>query len=209
MNTFLNNAHHYSQKPRRRPATPGAKPRHAIRYLHTRECDVFYDLSVAGLLKLPQPVRDMLDARHINTKVRTIMDQTTGNTIAQTIKVRVADLDVYSPNTELDYRVSVNIEAKVEGDWRKLVQPRALRAKRFERKKDRVSFRHLAYSIDLTTVSSPDVSMPATQHPRLILKLTAAGLKCQRAGGRGFYGGATQAWQSSPRRPAQRVQQTG
>ena len=158
MNRFLNKAHHDSQKPKRRPATPNTKPRIPMGYVHTREYDVFYDLSRAGLLSLPQSIRHTINARRSNAKARITTDQNTNNTIAEIVKVRIADLDVYSPNTTFDYRVTVSLEASLEADWRKLVEPTALNMKCFERKKDRMSFKHLTYQIDLTHISSQDVS---------------------------------------------------
>lgn len=130
-------------------------------YVHSRECDSFYELSKAGLRSLPPFVREVLGSRRSNAKVRITTDQITGNTLAQIVKTRLADLDVYSPNTEFDYRVSINLEANLKGNWRDLVTPAALNVKTLEWRKDRMSYKHLAYQIDLTKVLSCTLSSKA------------------------------------------------
>ncbi|MCJ1270277.1 mRNA-capping enzyme subunit beta [Lobaria immixta] len=75
-------------------------------------------------------------------------------------KSGLANLDVYSPNNEFDYRVGINLEANLKGNWRDLMVPMALHVKSSERRKDRMSFKHLAhdpssaYQIDLTQVKA-------------------------------------------------------
>lgn len=160
MNKFLNKVFQDSQNSQKRPFTDENQPRVPINYRHTRECDSFYELSASGLNNLPLAIRNSLNSRRQNAKVRITTDQQTGATLAQIVKVRLADLDVYSPNTEFDYRVSINLEANLTGNWRDFVIPTALSVKGSERRKDRMSYKHLAYQIDLTQVKSPDVSYP-------------------------------------------------
>lgn len=156
MNKFLNKVFQDSQNSQKRPFTDENQPRVPINYRHTRECDSFYELSASGLNNLPLAIRNSLNSRRQNAKVRITTDQQTGATLAQIVKVRLADLDVYSPNTEFDYRVSINLEANLTGNWRDFVIPTALSVKGSERRKDRMSYKHLAYQIDLTQVKSPD-----------------------------------------------------
>lgn len=210
MNGFLNKAFTDSQNPRGRSVTPHTKARIPMAYVHTHECDTFYELSQAGMLSLPQSILHTLNSslRNSKAKVRITTDQKTGNTLAKIVKVRLGDLDVYSPNTEFDYRISINLEKNLEGDWHDLVDPTARNVRTSDRNKDRVSYKHLAYQIDLTQVISPEVSSSSSIH--LDLKLTVSGgPKRARVRSRGFYSRITQTWHTFERRQAQRVSETG
>lgn len=158
MNEFLNKAFSESQNPKGRPVTPHTIPRIPMSYVHTHESDTFYELSQAGILSLPPSILQTINSRHSKAKVRITTDQKTGNTLAKIVKVRLADLDVYSPGTEFDYRISINLEKNLEGDWHGLVEPMARNVRRSDRNKDRVSYKHLAYQIDLTQVISPEAA---------------------------------------------------
>ena len=126
-------------------------------YIHKRECDTFYELSQAGALSLPSSIRAQMNPRHNKAKVRITTDQKTGEVKAKIVKVRVADIDVLSPLTAFDWRVSVNLEMNFEGDMRDLIET-TMEGKRPDRNKDRVSYKHLFYTIDLTQVTPADVS---------------------------------------------------
>lgn len=178
-------------------------------YVHSRECDSFYELSKAGFRSLPPYVREMLGSRRSNAKVRITRHQITGNTLAQIVKIHLADLDVYSPNTEFDYRVSINLEANLKGNWRDLVMPAALNGETLKRKMNRMSYKHLAYQIDLTQVLLSDVSRSSSIHLDLELIVTAGRLQSARVGSRDVHGRNTQARHTLERRPAQRVRDTG
>ena len=125
-------------------------------YVHTHECDTFYELSQSGQLSLPASIRAQLNPRHNKAKVRITTNQKTGEVIARIIKARVADIDIYSPRTAFDWRVSVNLEMNFEGDMRDLVEVQEGQ-RRGDRNKDRMSYRHLAYQIDLTQVKPAEV----------------------------------------------------
>lgn len=127
-------------------------------YVHTYESDSFFELSQSGVLSLPASIRAQLNPRQPKAKVRVTSDQKTGEEIARIIKARVADLDIYSPGTAFDWRVSVNIEMDVDEDFRTKIDPVSMDGKRPDRKKDRMSYKHLAYQIDLTQVTSSEVS---------------------------------------------------
>lgn len=97
--------------------------------------------------------------------MRVTSDQKTGEVLAKIVKCRLADLDVCSPRTCLDWRVSVNLEMNYEGDVSDLVaisdsinSGGIMEKKTVERNKDRMSYRHLAYQIDLTQVATTEVS---------------------------------------------------
>lgn len=92
--------------------------------------------------------------------MRITTDQRTGRELAKIVKVRVADLDVYSPKTNFDWRVSINLEMKYEGDNRDLVEVMEGGKRAPERNKDRMTYRHLAYQIDLTQVTLAEVCHP-------------------------------------------------
>ena len=126
-------------------------------YVHTKECDTFYELSQSGQLSLPPSIRAQLIPRQNKAKVRITTDQKTGRELAKIVKVRVADLDVHSPATLFDWRVSINLEMNFEGDTRDLVEVMEGGRKAPQRNKDRVTYRHLAYQIDLTQVTLAEV----------------------------------------------------
>ena len=74
---------------------------------------------------------------------------------AQIIKSRIADFEIYNPRTAFDYRISISIESPWDGDLNWLTETTESRR---DRKKDRMSYRHLAYQIDLTQVSYPNTT---------------------------------------------------
>ena len=80
--------------------------------------------------------------------------------MAKIIKVRVSDIEVYSPQTPFDWRVSVSLEVNYDGDMRELVETTEGKdQKRPDRNKDRVSYKHSHYQIDLTQVKAAEVSV--------------------------------------------------
>ncbi|KAG0234406.1 mRNA-capping enzyme subunit beta, partial [Actinomortierella wolfii] len=99
-------------------------------YKHTRETDRFFKDGAQG-------------------KVRVTIDQKTNQVIPNGIvkKERVADLEIYSPRNPFDFRISVNIEAPAR-------MPSG--TPQFERSKDRISYRHNHFKIDLTQVKRMD-----------------------------------------------------
>lgn len=131
-------------------------------YKHTKETDTFYELSQAGALQLPRSIASglQLNPRAVSkAKVRVTTEQTSGKEIAKIIKTRVADIDIYSPKTAFDWRVSVNVEMNFKGDMKDLVEVDRRDGKKADRNKDRMSYKHLAYQIDLTQVTPAEVSV--------------------------------------------------
>lgn len=126
-----------------------------ISYTHKKERDTFYEISPH---ELPPLIRQNLNPRH-KPKVRVTTDVKTGEIIAKIVKCRVADIDVYSPRTPVDWRVSVNLEMEYDGDISHLPMVDASKGGRGERNKDRMSYKHLAYQIDLTQVATVEVSL--------------------------------------------------
>jgi len=135
-------------------------------YKHTREIDTFYEISQTGALQLPRSVSTGLqlnpNARH-KAKVRITTNEKTGEELAKIVKTRVADIDVYSPRTLFDWRVSVNVEMDFDVDVRDLVAVEK-RDGRADRRKDRVSYKHLQYQIDLTQVTPAEVGAFISKH---------------------------------------------
>ena len=125
-------------------------------YVHTRECDASYELKASSFHTLPPSVRALINPRH-RPRVRITTDQKTGRELAKIIKMRVADIEIYSPRTLFDWRVSVSLEMNYEGDTRDLEEAGAEGGKRPDRNKDRMSYKHLAYQIDLTQVTPAEV----------------------------------------------------
>ncbi|MCJ1366363.1 mRNA-capping enzyme subunit beta [Acarospora aff. strigata] len=179
LNGFLNKALVDSQPPKQ-PTAKGAmppKPRIPMSYVHTKECDAFYELSQAGHLALPPSIRAQINPRH-RAKVRITTDQKTGKELAKIVKARVADLDIYSPRTAFDWRVSVNLEMNYDGDMRDLVETTE-GGKRADRNKDRMSYTHLAYQIDLTQVTPFESTSKADKEHELEIEVSSAEVRKQ------------------------------
>ena len=156
LNKFLNGALVASQppKPNRAGSTPPPNSRTPISYKHSHETDSFFELTQKGIQALPPAIAANFNSHHKNkTTVRFTHDQKSGKEIAKIVKARVADIDVYSPRTLFDFRISVNIEMNFEGGMEDLVEPERQRSRKADRNKDRMSYKHQAYQIDLTQVT--------------------------------------------------------
>lgn len=131
------------------------KPRAKIAYVHRHEVDSFYPLPPAELHGLPPAIIPLATQGGRQTKVRVTKDQKTGEIIAQIVKVRVAEINVHSPLTPFDWRVTISAEAKWDGDVKMLMAQVAGGARNKaqpDRIKDRVSYKHQFCQIDLTQV---------------------------------------------------------
>ncbi|KAI1912154.1 hypothetical protein LOZ65_006028 [Ophidiomyces ophidiicola] len=164
LNNFLNETVKASM-------VPGSS-RIPLTYAHKKERDTFYEISPAAL---PPLVQHHLNPRH-KPKVRVTTDQRTGEILARIIKCRIADMDVHSPRTNLDWRISVNLEMNFHGDASELIPIASMGdapvpaaaggGKRTgSRNKDRMSYRHLAYQIDLTQVATAELSTTSPPLP--------------------------------------------
>ncbi|TPR03704.1 short chain dehydrogenase family protein [Aspergillus niger] len=105
MNNFLNEAVKMSMPQSNQGRIP-------LSYAHKKERDTFYEVSPN---ELPPVIRQNLNPRH-KPKVRVTVDQRTGEVLAKIVKCRIADLDVHSPRTCVDWRISVNLEMSYDGD---------------------------------------------------------------------------------------------
>jgi hypothetical protein len=164
-NDFLNQCVQSShQDPKRIP----------IVYDHRRESDQFYELNPNGVRALPSCVTKWPNQRH-DTRVRMTTDLETLKPLASIIKVRIADLEIYNPTQDFDYRISISVESPWNGNNMDLIP---LKEHDFERNKDRVSYRHMAYQIDLTQVSYPDGTK---QQHELEVEISAEQLRLELA----------------------------
>lgn len=135
-------------------------------YVHTHECDSFYELPAAQLHTLPKVLKEHVQHQRFKTKVRVTTDQRSGRVLNKIIKARIADCNIYSPLTRFDWRVSVNVEMPWAGDIEGLVPIPGAEVNgagagggNGVRLKDRMSYRHLAYQIDLTQVTDVSFSL--------------------------------------------------
>ncbi|KAF2007448.1 mRNA triphosphatase CET1 [Amniculicola lignicola CBS 123094] len=150
--------------------TPHAM-RAKVEYKHIREIDTFYGLDKPGLALYPPPMQKLIQDGQRQPRVRVTLDGKTGEVIAKIIKVRVANLEISSPQTEWDYRIGINLEIKYPGEIAALkpVQEPGKTADEMKRSKDRVSYSWLgAYQVDLT-----QVSQGPTKNHELELELNA------------------------------------
>ncbi|KAG5646494.1 hypothetical protein DXG03_003259 [Asterophora parasitica] len=78
-------------------------------------------------------------------KIRVTRDEKTSTVTECMRKIRLGDLNIYSPKRAADWRVSVNLEVPV---------PHPLGSPTHTRRKDRMAYSHEEFNIDLTQVTS-------------------------------------------------------
>lgn len=145
LNKYLNSVTQQSQRPGRVP----------IQYKHTRETDYFYDIP-QGALHLIDPVvlefHNRTGARGA-PRLRVTRDNASEAITAVIIKTRVANIEIRCPNDDFDFRVSISLETQWQGDnWQSF--PEHLdQGVRTTRSKDRLSYRHQGFLVDLTQVT--------------------------------------------------------
>ncbi|KAL1914671.1 uncharacterized protein VTP21DRAFT_8082 [Calcarisporiella thermophila] len=113
-----------------------------VQYKHTRERDRYFEQN--------------------GKKVRVTTDQKSGELVAVVEKVRLANLNVYSPGTQLDFRISVNLEIPREVPHGNCT---------YERNKDRLSYRHQIWQFDLTQVKIGEQRANSSVPPELMHEL--------------------------------------
>ncbi|KAM7191710.1 CYTH-like domain containing protein [Naviculisporaceae sp. PSN 640] len=142
-------------------ANIGRPPRLPLKYQHRREVDKFFDLPEN--INLPEYVASLLQASGHRPKLRVTYDQKTNDVLAKIIKARVHDIHLFLPQSTLDCRISVNLEM----DWEGPVEALASQTKRApapDRNKDRLSYSHGLYQVDLTQVTQVNAQRPEKQH---------------------------------------------
>ncbi|KAG6853056.1 hypothetical protein C0991_007200 [Blastosporella zonata] len=95
-------------------------------------------------------------------KVRVTREEQTGNVIACVRKIRLGDLNIYSPKRAADWRVSVNLEVPMQ---------HPLGSPTYTRRKDRMSYAHEEFAIDLTKVTSTTSATAAVRLPQTLYEL--------------------------------------
>jgi hypothetical protein len=147
LNKFLNQCFQDSQP---RPGAPVT--RIPMKYVHTKERDTFHELPPSQYALFPPSLKEVFLSGRGKPRVRVTTDTKTEKVLHSIVKTRVADLNVYCPTSLFDFRISVNIEFP----WKGEIGPASDRQGK-ERSKDRMSYKHLCYQIDLTQVT--DVSL--------------------------------------------------
>ncbi|KAL2195018.1 CYTH-like domain-containing protein [Corynascus similis CBS 632.67] len=132
------------------------RPRLPIDYRHRREIDKFFELPASVRDRvLPVCVAKPIAARGHGVKVRVTYDQKTNNVIGKIVKARIADMSLHFPGLPLDCRISVNLEMDWDGSVEELERMASStgRPSQPARMKDRLSYKHGCYQIDLTQVT--------------------------------------------------------
>jgi hypothetical protein len=132
------------------------RPRVPIEYRHRYEVDRFLDLPASVRDRvLPVCVAKLVASRGHGARVRVTYDKKTDKVIAKIVKARIADLSLHFPDLPLDCRVSVNLEMDWDGPLEDLERLSGAtgRPPGPARTKDRVSYNHGCYQVDLTQVT--------------------------------------------------------
>lgn len=136
------------------PRAPNGAKRVQVHYKHRREVDRFFELPMELHGLVPGCMRSRLGSRSRSIRVRVTYDQKTGEVINKIIKARVADISLHLPACPMDCRISVNLEMQWDGSVEELEQHAANQADRQpDRNKDRLSYTHGPYQVDLTQVT--------------------------------------------------------
>jgi mRNA capping enzyme, beta chain len=132
-----------------------AQPRVPIRYKHRREIDRFFELSPKDRDQyVPACVSNHISSRQHSTKVRVTYDQKTNEILAKIVKARIADISLHFPEYPLDCRISINLEMDWDGPIPDLEKSGAAVSRPTpHRNKDRLSYTHSHYQVDLTQVT--------------------------------------------------------
>ncbi|KAI1074819.1 mRNA triphosphatase CET1 [Whalleya microplaca] len=132
---------------------PTGPPRVPIQYVHRREIDRFFELPAQMRQRLPACVSS-LQQPNSPLKARVTYDQKTGAVLAKIVKARVADLHIHFPHLLLDCRISVNLEHDWDGPADEIERAQIPNKDRSpDRLKDRLSYKHGFYQVDLTQVT--------------------------------------------------------
>ena len=146
INAFLNDAFTKSQ-------TASSTP---MKYKHTKERDVFYEFHPeTHFAYLPSSAQNIIKPTN-HTRIRVTRDDESGADLSKIVKHRVEDLSIYSPGTEFDYRISLNLEFPYDGPTNNLVEAKERGAKK-ERLKDRMTYWHQDFRIDFTQAKPSEV----------------------------------------------------
>ncbi len=145
-------------------------PRVPVDYKHRYEIDRFFELPSRMRGQLPPYVESLIPPHH-SLKVRVTYEEKSKAVLAKIIKARVADIDIYMPTCPLDCRISVNLEMPWETSVEELEQLSAgmKRDGMPDRNKDRLSYQHGPYQIDLTQVRTSIAVSGKVEQERMTL----------------------------------------
>jgi hypothetical protein len=118
-------------------STVRSSGRAPIKYRHTRQIDSFYPLGSGS------------------DKVRVSMDEASNELVACIIKKKIAHLNISSPRKPVDWRVSISVEEPAS-------RPPPAQRPLHSRRKDRLTYEHQAFLIDLTQVTPSAPTQPQT-----------------------------------------------
>lgn len=128
-------------------------------YTHLRKTDSFHTLSALGQQVLPQSLQRRQGSGTRQPRLRiTRNDSKEGRPVtARIVKLPISNLHIFNPGWNYDCRISINLEVNLDrpdlADVDSLIVPDDKdQAREVDRRKDRIAYRHLAYSIDLTKV---------------------------------------------------------
>ncbi|KAL0960974.1 hypothetical protein HGRIS_005971 [Hohenbuehelia grisea] len=112
-----------------------------------------------------------------NEKIRVTRDEKTGEVRECMRKIRLGDLNIYSPRRSADWRISVNLEAPAQ---------HPIGSSTMTRKKDRLSYTHEEFIIDLTQVNSTtSPNAPSQVYHELEVEIARSSLLMSTAAQRG------------------------
>jgi hypothetical protein len=139
---------------------PRAASRLEVKYKHRREIDRFYELPSQLYGRLPYCVSSLLQTK-APLKVRITYEQQTNEVLAKIVKARIADLHVHMPHMPLDCRISINFEWDWDGPVEEILGNQLPNKERPpDRCKDRLSYTHGYYQVDLTQVTQTGAAAP-------------------------------------------------
>jgi polynucleotide 5'-triphosphatase len=145
LNKYLNHATQLSHAPGRRK----------IDYKHTRETDYFYEIPQHALHLVDPVVMEwhQRSGKRGAPRLRVTKDNATNTITAVIIKTRIQDIEIRCPFDEFDFRISISLETAWHHDnWQQF--PEYLdKGVRTSRNKDRLSYRHQGFLVDLTQVT--------------------------------------------------------
>lgn len=135
------------------PRAPNGGNRVQVHYKHRREVDRFFELPPELQARIPGCIRSRLGSRMKSVRARVTYDQKNREVLAKIIKARVADLDIHFPQCPMDCRISINLEMNWDGPVEELEQLGNHPDRQPDRNKDRLSYTHGHYQVDLTQVT--------------------------------------------------------
>jgi len=124
-------------------AGPSRRRRIPISYTHTKQTDLTYQYPNADPNVRGNKIRVTTEKR------KDAKGEVYEHPVEMIVKENLGHLNVYSPRTAFDWRISINKERKVEGGLPHGVELRN------ERQKDRMTYIHQHCQVDLTQVTNP------------------------------------------------------